>query len=211
MADRTFGPAVALGVLGSALAATAGHRDWVELTASGAGQGAVDWFWQNNPGVGQMPASGALGLVALATWGVLLVSRGAWRRVVAAVGLLAVVGLAVTWVVGATGLRDDVEARVVAADLSVGWELGWTSWFVLAGVAVLLLVPAHVLAVLRAPGWPAMGSRYDAPTAQGAATPGDAGGGRTARPPAPTLDPTDEETDPADVWKAIDEGRDPTA
>lgn len=211
MADRTFGPAVALGVLGSALAATAGHRDWVELTAPGAGQGAVDWFWQNNPGVGQMPASGALGLVALATWGVLLVSRGTWRRVVAAVGLLAVVGLAVTWVVGATGLRDDVEDRVVGADLSVGWQLGWTTWFVLAGIAVLLLLPAHVLALLRAPHWPAMGSRYDAPTAKEAGDPGEGPLPATGRTPSPSVDPTDEETDPADVWKAIDEGRDPTA
>lgn len=201
MADRSFGPTLLVGVAGAVLAATAGHRAWLELTAPGAAQGAADWFWENNPGIGEMPASGALGLVALASWGVLLVSRGTWRRVVAGVGLLAALGLGVTWVVGAVTLPEDVEAQVVQAALADGWELGWTPWFMAAGVAVLLLVPAHVVALLRADRWPAMGSRYDAPTAR-------ATGGAAAESAAP-VDP--DEVDPADVWRAIDEGRDPTA
>lgn len=196
MADRSFGPTLALGLLGSGLAATAGHRAWLEISAPGAAQGAADWFWQNSPGIGEMPAAGALGLVTLASWGVVLVSRGTWRRVVAALGLLAAVGLAVVWLVGALTLRDDVEARVVEAGLADGWSLGWTVWFVLAGVAVLLMLPAHVVAVLRAPHWPAMGDRYDAP------------GGRSKQVAA--AEPADDE-DPADLWRAIDEGRDPTA
>lgn len=196
VADRSFGPTLALGLLGSGLAATAGHRPWLEISAPGGAQGAADWFWQNNPGIGEMPAAGALGLVALASWGVVLVSRGTWRRVVAALGLLAAVGMAVVWVVGASTLRDDVRGQVVEAGLADGWSLGWTVWFVLAGVSVLLMLPAHVVAVLRAPHWPAMGSRYDAPGAR--------------REQAAAVAPIDDE-DPADVWRAIDEGRDPTA
>lgn len=186
------------GVLGAGVVSAAGHRPWLEVSAAGTGQGAVDWFAQNNPGLGEMPAAGALGLVALASWGVVLVSRGTWRRVVAALGLLASVGVAAVWVTGALTLRDDVAARVVSADLAAGWHLGWTSAFVLSGLAVLLLLPAHVVAVLRAPRWPAMGSRYDSPAA------------RSGPAPAPVV-AEDSEVDPADVWRAIDEGRDPTA
>lgn len=197
MADRSFGPTLLLGLAGSGLAVTAGHRPWLELSAPGAAQGAADWFWQNNPGIGEMPATGALGLVVLASWGVLLVTRGAWRRVVAGLGLVAALGLGATWVTGVLTLRGDVEARVVEAGLAEGWMLGWTTWVVLAGVAVLLLLPAHAIALRRAPRWPAMGSRYDAPSSRA--------GGATAEPEAlPT------EADPIDVWRAIDEGRDPT-
>lgn len=202
MADRSFGPTLLVGVAGAVLAATSGHQAWVELTARGEAQGAADWFWDNSPGIGEMPAAGALGLVTLASWGVLLVSRGTWRRVVAGLGLLAALGLGVTWVVAARTLRRDVVARVLEADLADGWDLSWTPWFVVAGVAVLLLVPAHVVAVLRADRWPAMGSRYDAPAARAAGSPAPA----AAAPPADA-----DEVDPADVWRAIDEGRDPTA
>lgn len=200
MADRSFGPTVLVGVLGAGLVAVTGHRPWLEVSATGTGggQGAIDWFAQNNPGLGEMPAAGALGLVALASWGVVLVSRGTWRRVVAALGLVATMGVAATWVTGALTLRDDVEARVVSADLAAGWQLDWTSAFVLSGVAVLLLLPAHGVAVVRAPRWPAMSSRYDSPAA------------RKDAAVAPTS-PDDDEVDPADVWRAIDEGRDPTA
>lgn len=204
MADRSFGPTLLAGLVGAGLAATAGHRDWVELSAPGGAQASADWFWQNAPGLGQMPASGALGLVALASWGVLLVSRGVWRRVVAVVGLLAALGLVAVWVTGWLTLRDDVSAAVRRAELAGGWSLSWTSWFVLAGVALVLLVPAHVVALVRVPRWPAMGSRYDAPTAASRATSGPA----TATAPVAEADLGEE--DPTDLWKAIDEGRDPT-
>ncbi len=44
------------------------------------------------------------------------------------------------------------------------------------------------------PRWPEMGTRYDAPTGAGAAHAHDAG-------PKENID----------IWKALDEGRDPTA
>ncbi|MBE7323201.1 Trp biosynthesis-associated membrane protein [Nocardioides sp. Y6] len=197
MADRSFGPTVLAGVLGAALAAATGHQRWVTLTAPGTGQGAVDWFTENNPGLGEMPAAGALGLVALASWGVVLVSRGRWRRAVAGMGLLATVGIGVAWVVGALSLRDDVRDRAGVADLATAWEVEWSAAFVLAGLSVLLLLPAHVVAVLRAPRWPEMGGRYDAPASRAAAAPASE---KVAA----------EEGDPADLWRAIDEGRDPT-
>ena len=55
-----------------------------------------------------------------------------------------------------------------------------------------LSVVATLAAVLLVPGWPEMGSRYDAP----AAAPQ-----RARLPPETNID----------IWKALDEGRDPTA
>jgi hypothetical protein len=51
---------------------------------------------------------------------------------------------------------------------------------------------AAIAAVRLVPTWPEMGSRYDAPGA------------------APTPPPDPAEMDEADLWRAIDQGRDPT-
>lgn len=200
MADRSFAPTAALGVVGAGLAATAGHRDWLALVAPGAAQASADWFWQNNPGVGQMPLFGALGLVSLACWGVLLVSRGVWRRVVAGVGLAAALAMLATWVTGLVALRGSVDTQVSTAALTPGWSLEWTPWFFAAGAGAALLVGAGVVAFVRVAHWPAMGSRYDSPT--GARQEGEGAGAG--------WDADLSEADPTDVWKAIDEGRDPT-
>jgi uncharacterized membrane protein (TIGR02234 family) len=70
-------------------------------------------------------------------------------------------------------------------------DQGFTGWFWTAAIcSVLALVPA-LLAVRLVPSWPEMGSRYDAPGAQ-----------------APVNEP--EPTREQDLWKALDEGRDPT-
>lgn len=196
MADRSFAPTAALGVLGAAVAATAGHRDWVTLQTTD--QASADWFWQNNPGIGQMPLFGALGLVALACWGVLLVSRGVWRRVVAGLGLVAALGLVATWVSGLVTLRDDAEQAVAAAELAPGWAVEWSLWFFASGVAAVLLLAASAVACVRVSRWPAMGSRYDSPA------------GRSDGAATTSIAEDLAEADPTDVWKAIDEGRDPT-
>ncbi len=70
-------------------------------------------------------------------------------------------------------------------------------WPWLAGLGALASLVTTVLAVRWAPGWPEMGSRYDAPTA---------GGGAAA---ADLVDPADRSS--LDLWKAMDEGRDPTS
>jgi uncharacterized membrane protein (TIGR02234 family) len=122
---------------------------------------------------------------------VLLVLRGRARRVVAVIGVLAAAGT-VTAIVMAYG---DVEAAAVDAARAAGatsdvFEASFTAWYWTALVAGVLSFGALVVAVLRAPGWPAMGSRYDNPAGRDAAA-----------------SPKTEE----DLWKALDEGRDPTA
>jgi len=93
---------------------------------------------------------------------------------------------ALAWLValGAIGVVATViTAHGQLADQVHGWY--WT-----ALVASLFTVAAAALAVRHVASWPEMGSRYDAPGAAHA--------------------PAEPET-PLEIWKAIDEGRDPTA
>jgi uncharacterized membrane protein (TIGR02234 family) len=188
---RTFGPVVALGLAAGILATFAGSRPWVRGFDAAPGGSAL---LPDTSDAGEMPLASALGLVVLACWGVLLVTRGVGRRVVATLALLVSVGLAVTVVVGSLTLEDQVfEAMREAGALSdtLGTEL--TPWFWVASLAGPASVVLTFLAVAWCPAWPEMGSRYDAPGAAGAQT--DREGERSN----------------IDLWKSLDEGRDPTA
>ncbi|MEO6512654.1 MAG: Trp biosynthesis-associated membrane protein [Nocardioides sp.] len=174
---RTFGPVVLVGVASAGLAAVAGNRDWASSPASTTALVVGDTS-------AKAPLAGALALVVLACWGVLLVTRGVVRRGVAVLAAVAALGVLATVVLGygaaADGLRDSLQQP--DADVS---RTGW--WWVCLVASVIAVVPA-VAAVRWVPTWPAMGTRYDAP----GATP-----------------PPSEETD-LDLWRAMDEGRDPT-
>jgi uncharacterized membrane protein (TIGR02234 family) len=125
---------------------------------------------------------------------VVLVTRGRVRRAVAALGTLAAAGSLVAALAAYTQVADQLRdelAQVGITDASIGH----TTWYWLAVAGAALSVLATSLAVAWAPAWPEMGSRYDAP---GATQP-------AARPQEP------EEQSSLDLWKAMDEGRDPTA
>jgi uncharacterized membrane protein (TIGR02234 family) len=177
---RWFGPAVLAGLAGSGLAALAGSKPWATLDG-GAGSALVDRTG------GHVPVSGALGLVALACWGVVLVTRARVRRTVAALGAVVAVGLVVTAVVGrSTALHS---ARTATIDVGTQTASAHTNgWWWTALVASLVALAAAVLALRHSGSWPEMGSRYDAPVAR----------------------PRIEELDDVDLWRAIDQGRDPT-
>ncbi|HEX4976407.1 MAG TPA: Trp biosynthesis-associated membrane protein [Nocardioides sp.] len=188
MRDRSYGPAVLLGLGGAVLAAVASGRDWASSRGDAAGvevSAAV-------AGSDTAPLALALSLVALAAWGALLVLRGRARRLVAVLGALAAAGVLAT-VVGRFGAaQDDAREAVVAAGATGdAFVSSLTGWYWAAGVGALLTLAALVVAVVRAPGWPAMGSRYDAPAAR-----------REQRESQPTEQ---------DLWRALDEGHDPTA
>ena len=185
MRDRSFGPTVLVGLAASALTSVAAARDWARASGDNAGV-SVDAAAR---GTDAAPLALALALVALASWGVLLVLRGRTRRVVAVVGALAAAGV-VAAVVSAFGSAQDVAVEAVqgAGATSDTFVTSLTAWYWTTGVAGVLSLAALVVAVVRAPRWPAMGSRYDAPAARREA-------------------PTTEE----DLWKAIDQGHDPTA
>ncbi|MBA2952350.1 hypothetical protein GON03_20215 [Nocardioides sp. MAH-18] len=186
---RTFGPVVLLGLAAGGLTAIAGSQQVVdgEGSARTANSGLALTF------KGDLPLVTALGLVALACWGVLLVTRGKVRRGVAALGTVAAAGALVATLAAYPQVTDDLRAELAQIGITDP-DLHHTAWYWLAVAGAALAVVAGVLAVRWAPQWPEMGSRYDAPTA----------------PTAPAAAPTEEQSS-LDLWKALDEGRDPTA
>ena len=185
MKDRSFGRTVLTGLGASGLTAVAAAQPWAEADGDNAGV-AVSAVADGND---VAPLALALALVALASWGVLLVLRGSARRLVAVVGTLAAGGVLAA-VVSASGSAQDAAVDAVQAAGATGdtFTSSLTAWYWTTGAAAALSLAALGVAVARAPRWPAMGSRYDAPSAR--------------------------ETSPAtteDLWKALDEGQDPTA
>ena len=186
---RSFGPVVLLGLASATLVAVAGNRTWAEAD-SGAARDVSSLALSVD--AGKMPAATALALVLLASWGVVLVTRGRVRRVVAALGVLAALGTLASVVVGWTSVVDALRNDLASVGVT-GIEIGHIGWFWAAAIGAVLALAASVAAVVLVPGWPEMGSRYDAP---GVAAP-------------PTPDPEDQSS--LDLWRAMDEGRDPTA
>lgn len=188
---RTFAPVVLLGLVGAGLAAVAGNKSWAHAEGESAGQLSSLALSVDS---GKAPAAGALALVVLACWGVVLVTRGRVRRSVAALGALASLGTLAAVVVGWSSVVDSLRSDYAAVGIS-DVAIDHTAWFWAAAVGAVLSVVATVLAVRWAPAWPEMGSRYDAPT------------GERAEPEP--VDPAEQSS--LDLWKAMDEGRDPTA
>jgi uncharacterized membrane protein (TIGR02234 family) len=182
---RWFGPAVLLGIVAGGLSALAGAKPWA-APEGGDGVALVDHAG------GHVPLAAALGLVGLACWGVLLVTRGVLRRVVAVLAAICAVALVATAVGGRASALDS--ARHATIDVG-GVPSGshTTAWWYVALVGAVLALYAAALAVRHVRSWPEMGSRYDAPTATAA------GATRSA-----------EQLDDLELWRAIDEGRDPT-
>ncbi len=187
---RSYGPVLLLGLLAGTIGAVAGNKPWAQASGTRASQFSELAI---SADAAEMPVAAALALVVLACWGVVLVSRGWVRRAVTVLGALAAAGTLASVVVGYSSVPDALRASFV--DLGgTDVEVTRTGWFWLAAVAAALSLAATVLAVRLVPGWPEMGTRYDAPG--------------TGTPP-PAVAPEDQSS--LDLWKAMDEGRDPTA
>lgn len=197
---RTFGPVVLLGLAASGAVALAGHREMLTLPEDYLQSvGLISLQGQDGTLV-EFPLAGALGLVALACWGVLLVTRGVVRRAVAVLAALAALGVVTVVVVGGFLQVDDAAedlATRLGATSFTELPLERSSWFWVALAASVLALAAAVVAVRDVAHWPEMGARYDAPT------------GAAAGPaPDPGADPAEQSN--LDLWKSLDEGSDPT-
>lgn len=186
----TFGPTVLVGLASGALAAVAGNRPWAEA-GEAPGSGGEVAAVATAVGRANAPLATALALVVLAAWGVLLVSRGRFRRVMAWFGMVAAVALLAA-VIAAFLAAPDAVADAYAPYGLTDVEVDRTAWSFVALLGALGALGAAGVAVREVGRWPQMGKRYDAP-----GDPPDAGGA--------------EERGNLDLWKAIDEGRDPTA
>lgn len=182
-------PVVLAGLAVGILAAVAGNQTWASLDETSTAD-AVFASASTAARDATAPPVTALALVLLATWGVVLVSRGRARRAVTWLGLLAAVGVA-GFAAAAWLTTPDALVAGSAPDQQTSRTI-WSYIGVLAGVAA---VAASVLATRSVRHWPEMGRRYDAPGDGSAPTAADV--------------PMEEQTN-LDLWRAIDEGRDPT-
>ncbi len=190
MAERRgFWPVVAVGVASAALAAVGSSRGWA--TSSGSAAGLK--MHETVSGSSAVPLTAALSLLVLASWGALLVTRGRTRRWLALVGLVAATGALLSLALGAGDARQAAERLVLGSPGAGDLTTRLTAWYYLTGLALVSGIVTLALAAVRSPSWPAMGSRYDAP------------GTRTSGSQALRSEEADE-----DMWRALDQGHDPT-
>ncbi|RYC10833.1 Trp biosynthesis-associated membrane protein [Nocardioides zhouii] len=197
---RTFGPVVLVGLAAAGLAAVAGTKPWASGTSGtiDSTDDAASTLGSASPlaTAAESPLAGALALVVLACWGVLLVTRGRFRRAIAVLALVTAVGLAIVTVEGLWSVPRKLTDALFELSGTDTASAGITGWYVAAVVAAALCLVTTLAAVRFVRHWPEMGTRYDAPA--GTRTPTDDAAGE---PP----------TENIDIWKALDQGRDPTA
>jgi uncharacterized membrane protein (TIGR02234 family) len=178
---RSFGPTVLVGLTGATLASVAGARTW----ATGSGSAAGVDVRATVSGSESAPLVVALGLVTLAAWGVVLVVRGRLRRAAAAVGAGAAVGVVIATVAAFGRAQSDAaDAAVAKGATGDVLQTSLTGWYYAAAVGGLVALAGFGVALVMSGRWPEMGTRYDAPATRRASEP--------------------------DLWRALDDGRDPT-
>ncbi len=195
---RALALAVAGGLVGGGLALLGASRPWArtDVAAEGFPRVAVQVL-----GTEAVPVVGAAALVAVTGFLALLPTSGPLRRSIAALVVLAAGGVLIGTLSAGPAVSDALDGELLATAstqgsdvpaLAASAERTWWRWLCLAGGALCLA--AGSWSVLRGHTWAVMGSRYDAPAADP---------GRSART-------TGERTEDVDLWRALDDGRDPT-
>ncbi|MFD8598217.1 TIGR02234 family membrane protein [Kitasatospora sp. NPDC059646] len=178
-----------LTALGAVLVLTAVGRTWAEGVAPGTAGGRIAVHATGSRLTG-LPTGMALAALAAAV--AVFAVRGRARLLVGLLTVLAGAGTVAGALLGRadTGTMNAVAAGQLGLTSAHAEEITRTGWPWVALAGGLLLLAAGALTVRFGRNWPAMGSRYDAPTAR-----------RQAGPAGHT---------PADLWKALDRGEDPT-
>ena len=200
-ARRLYGPCVFAGIVSGAVMLFAGSRTWASVEVAPRGM-TVDNV--EVTGSSSVPLVSAMAFVVMAAAVAVLASGGWLRRAVGVLMVVAAGAAAVAVVLAGSAIEDAVRDAIAASPSMTGGtaeresfvdSAGQTIWRWIALVAAVSGVAVGVVVVACAKTWPRMGSRYDAPTA-----------------PAKheSTKPVDER-DGADLWKALDEGDDPTA
>lgn len=213
MSDRrALAIAIVGGLAAGGLALLGVSQTWaqVEIAVAGVPSSTIEVS-----GTSAVPWVGALTLVILAG-ALAIVPTGGWlRRVVGVIVGLAAAGAVIGTLTAGPAIDDALteklaqspasggvnDAAVVAAADHPAWR-----WLSLVGSTAGLAVGLFVAS--RGQSWPTMGSRYDAPASRRE----DAGGPEPDQPDQPAdAAESDQPAENADLWRAMDEGRDPTA
>jgi len=200
VARRLYGPCVLAGVAAGGVMLFAASRAWatVEVAPDGMTVDEVEVT-----GSASVPLVSALAFVVMAAAVAVVASSGWFRRVVGVLLVVAAGAAAVAVVLAGSALDDAVRDAVGASRSMTGGTAeedafvaaaDQTVWRWVTFAAALVAATAGCLVVAYAKVWPRMGSRYDAPT-------------------QPTRHETSKPTEERvgeDLWKALDEGDDPT-
>ena len=187
---RLYGPIVLGTLAAGGLAFFALGRTWASSNVVAEGLTADRVA---ATGTDAHPLGAALAVVVVASSLAILAASRRVRQTVG--GFTALVALVGIWVIVFNGDAPDgaITAAVEKSPAFTGsnhpdalQETAW-SYVALAGFVVAALLGA--LTMRFAPSWPTMGSRYDAP---------------------PVRSSAQQTQDDNDMWKALDEGRDPT-
>ncbi len=138
------------------------------------------------------PLAAALALVVVTGSIAVLATGGRVRRAVGVLVVLAAGGAIISLLDGRRALESAIGDAVTESPAYTGAgsvARSGTSWDFWTFVAFAVAAALGAVVVALAPRWPTMSGRYDAPSS-------------TPAPAAPRTE--------ADIWKALDEGRDPT-
>ena len=142
------------------------------------------------------PSAAALALVVVAAALAVLAASVRVRRVVGVlVVVVAVVGAVVALAADPSGdaFEQAVQESPAYAGTNFPDAVDVTAWPLVTVAGFGLAAALGVVVTALAGRWPTMGRRYDAPAAHG-----------------PERTSVDDDASPADIWKALDEGNDPT-
>jgi uncharacterized membrane protein (TIGR02234 family) len=182
---------ILVGLAASGLCALSVARPWARATATVRGLPPIE---ASVDGADVAPVAAALAVVCLAGFGAVLATRGWVRR---ALGVVIVACAAVVVAVAVapestTGLLED--ALAARGWTGGGYDRSGTAWRAAAVASGVVVMAAGAIVTRFAGDWATMGTRYDSPSE-----------GRQASQAA-----TDEPMSDAAMWRALDDGGDPT-
>jgi uncharacterized membrane protein (TIGR02234 family) len=187
---RLYAPVVLATLAAGGLAFFSLSRTWASTTVASEGLPSDS---VSVTGTDAYPLASALAVVIVASALAILAASPRVRRGVGVLVVVAAIGAAVPTLDGRGGLEDALRAAVKQSPAFTGGDPltgdSFTAWHL---VTLFALVVAALLGGLTARfghTWPTMSSRYERPTSR----------------PAAARDASD-----ADMWKAMDDGHDPT-
>ncbi len=188
-ARRWYAPTV-LGLLAAGgVAFLAASRQWVDATVASDG---LPSDTIEITGSQALPLVSALALVVVTAALAVLATGGRVRRGVGVITVLAAAGGLWVVVTGDSSIDRAFADAVEQSPAFTGGDVPPSSqsvlWPIVAAAAFAIATALGALTVVVGHRWSAMSRRYEAPTG--------------AAPTRPTTE--------ADIWKALDEGRDPT-
>lgn len=197
---RTYAAAVLGGVAAGAVMFFASSGTWasVEVAPPGMTSDTVEVS-----GSSAVPLVGAMAFVVMAGSVAVVASAGLLRRAIGVVVALAGCAAAVAVVTAGAAIDDSLHEEVASSASMTGGagqedalvrEADATPWRWASFAGALISVGVGGTIAVRGGRWPRMGQRYEAP------------GARREPRAAPA-----EDRDVADLWKAFDDGEDPTA